>query len=166
MTGFTGTQLNILLTSFQNMYKNFIVYPPSIYMETQATIDKLISEENREWLPVRPTAVGTVLCTQRLQHIKMLLQNNLSIWQLVWLKSTRRWLTDLPPPYASTNKWWNYLISCLLGLRLFFRCRQALIRWLSPGSNSCSYRSLRTRAWVIKMRDNCETSWTKEQQDL
>jgi hypothetical protein len=40
---------------FQIMYQNFIVFPPSLHMETQAKIDKYISEEFENNIRVRAT---------------------------------------------------------------------------------------------------------------
>ncbi len=73
------TPVNVLSLSFQTIYQNFICYPPSLHLETQSKIDKIISEEIKKELQTGRKQVSIFYAIERLQHIKVILQKKLTI---------------------------------------------------------------------------------------
>ncbi len=73
------THVNVLSLSFQTIYKNFICYPPFLHLETQSKINEIISEEIEKELLTGRKQVGMSYAIEHLQHIKVILQNKLTI---------------------------------------------------------------------------------------
>jgi hypothetical protein len=75
----SGISVETKPDAFQIMYQNFIVFPQSLHMETQAKIDKFISEEFQNDILSGRQTVGPLYAVERLQEIKVTLQNKLMI---------------------------------------------------------------------------------------
>jgi hypothetical protein len=75
----SGTPVNVLSPCFQTIYQNFICYPPSLHLETQSKIDEIIGEEIEKELRTGRKQVGMFYAIEHLQHIKVVLQNKLTI---------------------------------------------------------------------------------------
>jgi hypothetical protein len=71
----------VLLQSFQTIYKNFIsvCYPPSLHVQTQSKIKDIIGEEIEKELRTGRKKVGMLYTVKLLQHIKVILQNKLTV---------------------------------------------------------------------------------------
>jgi hypothetical protein len=109
-----GTLLNVLSPCFQTIYQNFICYPPSLQLETQSKINEIICEEIERELRTGHKQVGMFYAIEHLQHIKVILQNKLTIRR----SETSRLLIECintPGPVRShkqvvrTVNCWNFL---------------------------------------------------------
>ena len=59
------------------MYQNFIAYPSSIILETQAELDKIISEELENDIRSERHELGPCYALERLQRALIIMQNKL-----------------------------------------------------------------------------------------
>jgi hypothetical protein len=57
------------------MHQNFIAFPPSRHMETQAKMDEIISEEFENDILLGRQTSGPLYAVERLQEIKVTLQD-------------------------------------------------------------------------------------------
>ena len=75
----SGVPVDTRSDAFQIMYQNFITFPPSLHMETQAKIDEFISEEFENDIRSCRQTLGPLYAVERLQEIKVTLQNKLML---------------------------------------------------------------------------------------
>jgi hypothetical protein len=73
----SGTPFKVLSPSFQTIY--FICYPPSLHMETPSKINDIIWKEIEKELRTGRKQVCMFCAIELLQHIKVILQNKLTI---------------------------------------------------------------------------------------
>ena len=59
------------------MYQNFIAYPPSIILEIQAELDKIINEEIENDPRTERQELGPCYALERLQRALIIMQNKL-----------------------------------------------------------------------------------------
>ena len=59
------------------MYQNFIAYPPSIILETQSELDKIINEEIENDIRSERQELGPCYTLERLQRALIIMQNKL-----------------------------------------------------------------------------------------
>ena len=59
------------------MYQNFIAYPPSIILETQSELDKIINEEIENDIRSERQELGPCYALERLQRALIIMQNKL-----------------------------------------------------------------------------------------
>ena len=59
------------------MYLIFIAYPPSIILETQSELDKIINEAIENDIRSERQAIGPCYALERLQHALIIMQNKL-----------------------------------------------------------------------------------------
>ena len=63
-----GVPVDTRSDEFQIMYQNFIAYPPSIILETQSELDKIISEEIENDIRSERQVIGPCYALKRLQR--------------------------------------------------------------------------------------------------
>ncbi len=74
-----GVPVGTRSDTFQIIYQNFIAFPPSLHMETQAKIDESMSEEFENDIRSGRQNMGPLYAVQRSQEIKVTLQNKLML---------------------------------------------------------------------------------------
>ena len=72
-----GVPVDTRSDEFQVMYQNFIVYPPSIILETQSELDKIINEESENNIRSERQELGPCYAIERLQRALIIMQNKL-----------------------------------------------------------------------------------------
>ena len=72
-----GVPVDTRSDEFQTMYQNFIAYPSSIILETQAELDKIISEELKNDIRSERHELGPCYALERLQRALIIMQNKL-----------------------------------------------------------------------------------------
>lgn len=72
-----GVPVDTRSDEFQTMYQNFIAYPSSIILETQAELDKIISEELENDIRSERHELGPCYALERLQRALIIMQNKL-----------------------------------------------------------------------------------------
>jgi hypothetical protein len=75
----SGVPVDTRSDAFQIMYQNCIAFLPSLHMETQAKIDEFISEEFENDIRSGRQTLGPLYAVERLQEIKIALQNKLML---------------------------------------------------------------------------------------
>ena len=63
-----GVPVDTRSDEFQTMFQNFIAYPPSIILETQSELDKIISEEIENDIRSERQVIGPCYALKRLQR--------------------------------------------------------------------------------------------------
>ena len=72
-----GVPVDTRSDEFQIMYQNLIAYPSSIILETQAELDKIISEELENDIRSERKELGPCYALERLQRALIIMQNKL-----------------------------------------------------------------------------------------
>ena len=72
-----GVPVDTRSDEFQTMFQNFIAYPPSIILETQSELDKIISEEIENDIRSERKEIGPCYALERLQRALIIMQNKL-----------------------------------------------------------------------------------------
>ena len=73
-----GVPVDTRSDKFQvTMYQNFIAYPPSITLETQSELDKIINEETENDIRSERQEIGPCYALERLQRVLIIMQNKL-----------------------------------------------------------------------------------------
>ena len=88
----SGVPVDTRSSAFQIMYQNFIMFPPSLHMETQAKIDEFISEEFENDIRSGRQTLGPLYAVERLQEIKVTLQNKLMLRRTQINKELSDWI--------------------------------------------------------------------------
>jgi hypothetical protein len=88
----SGVPVDTRSDAFQNMYQNFIAFPPSLRMETQAKIDEFISEEFENDIRSGRQTLGPLYAVERLQEIKITLQNKIMLRRTQINKELSDWV--------------------------------------------------------------------------
>jgi hypothetical protein len=88
----SGVPVDTRSDAFQIMYQNFITFPPSLHMETQAKIDEFISEEFENDFRSGRQTLGPLYAVERLQEIKVTLQNKLMLRRTQINKELSDWI--------------------------------------------------------------------------
>jgi len=88
----SGVPVDTRSSAFQIMYQNFIMFPPSLHMETQAKIDEFISEEFENDIRSGRQILGPLYALERLQAIKVALQNKLMLRRTQINKELSDWI--------------------------------------------------------------------------
>ena len=78
--------------AFQIMCQNFITFPSSLHIETQAKIDEFISEEFENDIRSGRQTLGPLYALERLQGIKVTLQNKLMLRRTQINKELSDWI--------------------------------------------------------------------------
>ena len=76
-----GVPVDTRLDEFQVMYQNFIAYHPSIILETQAELDKIINEEIENNTRSERQELGPCYALERIQRALIIMQNRTSSGQ-------------------------------------------------------------------------------------
>jgi hypothetical protein len=88
----SGLPVDTRSNAFQIMYQSFISFPPSFHMETQAKIDEFISEEFENDIRSGRQILGPLYAVERLQEIKITLQNKLMLHRTQINKELSDWI--------------------------------------------------------------------------
>jgi hypothetical protein len=88
----SGVPVDTRSDAFQIMYQNFIAFPPSLHMETQAKIDEFISEEFGNDIRSGRQSLGPPYAVERSEEIKITLQNKLMLHRTQINKELSDWI--------------------------------------------------------------------------
>ncbi len=75
----SGVPVDTRSDAFQIMYQDFIAFPPSLHMETQAKINEYISEEFENGILSGRQTLGPLYAVENLQEIKITYQSKLML---------------------------------------------------------------------------------------